>query len=96
MLITIAHYTIAAGCEEKVLALVAELEIASREEAGCLAFDGYLKIGNASALVLLERYESVEAFEAHRATPHFERLVLGQIVPLLSERTVDSFTVSES
>ncbi len=79
-----------------MLDLVAELEIASRAEPGCLAFDAYSKTGDASALVLLERYESAAAFEAHRTTPHFERLVLGQIVPLLRERTVESFTVPEA
>jgi quinol monooxygenase YgiN len=96
MFLTIAQYTIAAGNEQAVLGLVAELEIASREEPGCLSFDAYLKTGDANSLVLLERYESPAAFEAHRATPHFARLVLGQIVPLLDARAVESFTTPEA
>ncbi|CAN5521742.1 antibiotic biosynthesis monooxygenase [soil metagenome] len=95
MHLTIAHYTIAPGNERAVVDLVSELETASREEPGCLAFDAYVKTGDASDLVLLERYETSAAFESHRATAHFERLVLGQIVPLLSSRTVESFTLPE-
>jgi hypothetical protein len=56
MFLTIAHYTIADGNEAAVLALVAELEAASREEPGCLSFDAYLKTGDADSLLLLERY----------------------------------------
>ena len=96
MFLTIAHYTISAGNERAVLDLVCELETESRTEEGCVAFDAYLKPGDDRELVLLERYETAADFDAHRATPHFERLVLGQIVPLLSSRTVESFTLPES
>jgi len=95
MFLTIAHYTIDSGNEQAVLDLVAELEVASREEPGCVSFDAYLKTGTADQLVLLERYESAADFEAHRATRHFERIVIGGILPLLSSRTVESFTVPE-
>jgi quinol monooxygenase YgiN len=93
MFLTIAHYTIADGNEAAVLALVAELEAASREEPGCLSFDAYLKTGDADSLLLLERYVSPAAFEAHRATPHFQALVVDRIAPLLSERRVETFTL---
>ncbi|MET4704708.1 antibiotic biosynthesis monooxygenase family protein [Frigoribacterium sp. UYMn621] len=96
MFLTIAHYTITAGNERSVLELVSELEAASREEEGCISFDAYLKTGDSQQLVLLERYESAADFETHRASPHFERLVLGQIVPLLAARTVESFTLLEA
>jgi quinol monooxygenase YgiN len=95
MFLTIAHYTIADSNEAAVLELVAELENASREEPGCLSFDAYRKTGDPHGLLLLERYVSPAAFESHRASLHFTRLVLEQIVPLLSGRTVESFTVPE-
>jgi quinol monooxygenase YgiN len=93
MLLVIARYTIAQGNRDRVLSLVAELETTSRGEDGCLAFDAYLKTDSSDVLMLVERYQSPAAFDAHRATPHFARLVLEQIVPLLRERTVESFTV---
>ena len=33
----------------------------------------------------------IEAFEEHRATPHFKELVLEQIVPRLEKRTIEMF-----
>ncbi|HEY0259706.1 MAG TPA: antibiotic biosynthesis monooxygenase family protein [Lacisediminihabitans sp.] len=92
MFLVIATYTIAQGHESAVLELVRRLELASREEPGCISFDSYLKVGDDRALVLLERYESDRAFESHRATPHFRALVLEGIVPQLTDRRVETFT----
>ena len=91
--LAIAHYTIAAGNVEAVEALVIRLEVASRAEPGCLGFDSYSKVGDELRVVLVEKYESQESFDAHRATPHFADLVLGQLVPLLTERRVEQFPV---
>ena len=44
-------------------------------------------------IVLLERYASRDAFSAHRESPHFNDLVLDQIVPLLDSRVVESYDV---
>ncbi|TXN31964.1 putative quinol monooxygenase [Lacisediminihabitans profunda] len=95
MFLAIAHYTVADGNESAVLALVAELESASRAEPGCLAFDAYLKVGSARRVVLIERYRSEADFALHRETEHFARLVLAQIVPLLEERSVESWELPD-
>jgi quinol monooxygenase YgiN len=93
--LAIARYTIAEGSERAVLDLVAELEAASRQEPGCLAFDAYLKAGDDRLLVLIERYRSDEDFQRHRETEHFARLVLGRIVPLLEDRSVESWNLPD-
>lgn len=91
----IARYTIAAGNEEAVHALLRELAAAARTEPGNLAFDVCALVSDPRQVVLLERYVSRAAFEDHRTTPHFRRLVLEQIVPLLDSRVVEQFDASE-
>jgi quinol monooxygenase YgiN len=87
----IARYTISAGQEEDVLALLAQLIAAVREEPGNLAFTAYRQLGEDRNVVLLERYASPEALAAHRETAHFKDLVLGEIVPRLDSRVVEIY-----
>jgi hypothetical protein len=46
-----------------------------------------------SSYVLLERYASHEALAAHRATSHFQEIVIGRLVPLLADRWIEEFEV---
>jgi quinol monooxygenase YgiN len=89
----IARYTIAAGNEDEVLALLPRLAEASRGEPGNLAYAAYRQLDDDRAVVLLERYASEEAVAEHRETPHFKELALGRIVPLLESRIVESYAV---
>jgi quinol monooxygenase YgiN len=91
----IARYTIAAGNEDEVLALLPALAEASQAEPGNLAFQIYRRHGDDRDVVLLERYASREAFAAHRASAHFEDLVLGRIAPLLDSRVVEVFEATD-
>jgi quinol monooxygenase YgiN len=90
----IARYTISAGRETDVLAKLSTLQAAARTEPGNLAFDVYRDVGDDRSVVLLERYTSKDAFAAHRETPHFTEVVLGQIVPLLDHRVVETYDVA--
>ena len=45
--------------------------------------------------MLLERYASREALDAHRQTPHFTGTLLTQIAPLLETRTVEDYDVPD-
>jgi len=87
----IARYTIAEGRQDEVLALLPKLAEASRAEPGNLAFVVYRRLDSDREVVLLERYTSREAFAAHRETPHFQDLVLDQIVPRLDSRVVETY-----
>ncbi len=91
----IARHTMKPGTDETVLRLVGELVAASRQEAGNLAFEAFRSADDPNRYVLLERYVSREAVAAHRATPHFQTIVLDQLVPLLAERTVEELDVPE-
>ena len=89
----IARYTISAGKEQEVLPLVDELVRASRTEPGHLSFAAYHRLDDDREIVLLERYVSREAFDAHRETPHFKELVRDQIIPRLDSRVVEAYDV---
>jgi quinol monooxygenase YgiN len=91
----IAHYTISAGNENEVFALLPKLAAASRAEPGNVSFVAYRGLDDDRDVVLLERYASKDAFAAHRESAHFKDLVLGQIVPLLDNRVVESYEVAD-
>ena len=92
----IARHTMQPGREDTVLPLVERLVDATRSEPGNLSFDAYRSVRDPASYVLLERYASHEALAAHRATPHFQEILLSQIVPLLAHRTVEEYDVPGS
>jgi quinol monooxygenase YgiN len=92
----IARHTIRPGHEQEVLTLLDGFIAAARAEPGNLAFDAFRKIGDERRYVLLERYASRQALVAHRKTSHFTEVLLGQIVPLLDDRTIEEYDVPAS
>ncbi len=95
MFLVLAHYSIATGNHSSVLDLVTELAQTSRQEDGCLGFDSYVNTDDDSELLLVERYETADDFAAHRESTAYQELVVEQIIPLLSDRSVESFTVPD-
>jgi quinol monooxygenase YgiN len=91
----IARYTISAGKQDEVLPLLDELVQASRSEPGNLSFVAYRQLDDDRNIVLLERYASRDAFNAHRETSHFKELVVDQIIPRLDSRVVESYDVAD-
>jgi quinol monooxygenase YgiN len=91
----IARYVVPEENREKVLGLLRQLADQSRQEPGNVAFTVFENIDDPTWLVLLERYRSREALAAHRETNHFRTLVIGQIVPLLTERSVEELDTDE-
>lgn len=91
----IARHTTADGERDAVLAILAKLIEASRKEPGNLAFDAYTNMNDPRSYVLLERYASRAAFAAHRESPHFKELMLGQMLPKLASRVVEQYDVVE-
>jgi quinol monooxygenase YgiN len=91
----IARHMVARGNARTVFPMLAELIAAARTEPGNLAFDAFRSIEDPLSYVLLERYTSREAFAEHRETPHFKDIMLGQILPLLANRTIEQYDVSD-
>ena len=76
-----------AGEEERVEAALKEMRAASRAEPGNLDSQVLRDPGQRAVFVLYERYVDEAAFDAHRATAHFDTWLIAQVLPALDERT---------
>ena len=72
--------------EEFLAGMTANAEASVRDEPGCLRFDVSAVTADPNRFFLYELYTDAEAFEAHKASPHFaqwrtvaERVVVGQV-----------------
>lgn len=73
MFVILVEFQIKADRLDEFLALVNEnAEQSLRDEAGCLRFDVLTPVGGESMVLLYEIYDGHEAFEIHRASPHFQ------------------------
>ena len=57
--------------DEFLAAITANAEATVRDEPGCLRFDVSEVEGDGNRFVFYELYADADAFEAHRAAPHF-------------------------
>lgn len=85
---TFAKWKVKEGQLDLVLNLLAEVAKKSGEEKGNLFYKVHQSNTDANTLILFEGYTDATAVEAHRNSDHFQKLVLGQIVPSLQDREV--------
>ena len=64
---------------------------AARKEPGCRQFEALVDPKDRTKVLLFEVYDDEKAFEAHQATPHFQKY-LAEAVPLLASRERQVFT----
>lgn len=64
-----------AEVREEMLALLAEVEAASRADDGCVSYGYYESITDPGALVAVEEWRDQAALEDHLRQPHVARLV---------------------
>jgi quinol monooxygenase YgiN len=83
-----AQWRVQPGHLDEVLTLLGEVAAKSTREPGNLFYEVHQSTADRQLLVLHEAYRDEPALAAHRATEHFQRLVLGKIVPLLAHREV--------
>ena len=86
MITIIARWTIDPSNMETVMEQLPRLVEGSRSEPGCLAYTPYIEHGAPNSILIFEQYKSMEAIEAHRASEHFQKIAVAQIVPLLKTR----------
>jgi quinol monooxygenase YgiN len=66
---------IVSSSEEDISAMkdaIASMEAASRDEAGCLDYTFSIEVNKPSVLRITEKWETVEALQAHFQTPHMQ------------------------
>ena len=84
-----AEWRVQAG-QEKAVAdlLLSVMEAVRKHEPGNLQYVAHQDPVEPAHFFLYEQYANKAAYETHRAAPHYQEIVLKQIVPLLTERKV--------
>ncbi len=60
--------------------------LVASHEPGCKLYQANRSPENRDLFLLYEHYSDQEAFLGHRATPHFQRIIEGTIIPMLERR----------
>ncbi|HET6736372.1 putative quinol monooxygenase [Mycobacterium sp.] len=72
-----------------VLAHIAALRPQSLAEPGCLGYEAFQGLDQPTTVVLIEHYRDGAALDTHRSSSHYKELVVGRILPLLTDRRVE-------
>lgn len=75
MIYVYAVSVIKEGQSEKYLEIAKEMAEKSRKETGNVNYDVCQSLENPLEFAMFERWESLEALQAHEQTPHFLELV---------------------
>jgi (4S)-4-hydroxy-5-phosphonooxypentane-2,3-dione isomerase len=86
-LIQNVQFTFAPEDAAEAEAMFRELCDASRSEAGVVSFDVGRSQANANVFALWEVYRDQGAFDFHKNTGHYQRLVTDGVRPLAKERS---------
>ncbi|MFT5696806.1 MAG: quinol monooxygenase YgiN [Myxococcota bacterium] len=70
MLVVVAEVTVAAGAIEGVRDALATMETESRNEPGCQTYAFSVDVNDATMVRITERWDSMDALQAHFKTPH--------------------------
>ena len=81
-----AIWTAKEGQEEHILEVIKKMTLLSRQEPGCLHYQAQRSLTDPRVFFLYEQYVDAAGYEAHMATPHFERYVKGEAIPHLESR----------
>lgn len=89
--VLLALWTAQEGKEQVIREVIKTMTPLSRAEPGCLQYQAHVSGENPRLFFLYEQYADQAAIDAHRATPHFQRHVLGGAIPNLESRQVTVF-----
>lgn len=80
------------GEEKRVEETIIKMTPLSRAEEGNLFYQAQVNPEDPRTFFLYEQYVDEAAYEAHKATPHFQENVFGYIIDYLEDRSVKTFT----
>ena len=72
MIYVVAELTLKPGSAEKAAAAARKAVAETNKEKGCIFYQMHLNVGDPTKLVVVERWESREALDAHIQTPHLK------------------------
>lgn len=91
MFTVIAHYIAKPEHADEVATLLPQLAKLSRTEPGNESYRISRDLDEPAKFIIVEKYGSSDDFAAHRETEHFQSIGIGQIIPLLEDRQVETF-----
>src|SRR5437763_2225763 len=84
------------GEEDRVWGAIAKLIAPSRAEPGCLMYQPHRAVENPRVFYIYEQYIDEAAYEAHGASPHFQKHAIGEGIPLLESRGREFYETIEN
>lgn len=93
--VVIATWKANPGEREKVMRILEDMTPGNRSEPKMLHFQAQVSTTDPDTIVLYEHYTDPSGYEDHRATEAFQTKVLGEAIPLLADRHVQTFTTIE-
>jgi quinol monooxygenase YgiN len=75
---------------EEIKSALTAVAAAAREEPGCLDYVPCTVDGDPDHVMIWEQYADQAAAEAHRATPHFKKYVVGVLYQKMRQRSVEN------
>jgi quinol monooxygenase YgiN len=96
MVIVIARFRPRPDRFDEFLALLHDVQAASREDDGCLNYGYYREVADDMAFIAVEEWADAAALEAHLGTPHVARLIAALPVHAAEQVQIAAHTVSES
>ena len=86
--VVIAEWVARDGAVAEVTDIIRSMVAPSRNEPGCLSYEPLQSVDDPRRFTLVEEYDDEDAYEAHRASEHFQSLVVGRALALLDRRVV--------
>lgn len=96
MVVLVAGYRARPGQGEAVAEAMREVVAHSRQEPGCLLYFVNRSRDDPNRFVLYEHYRDQAAVDAHRASAHFQEVVVSRVIPLLESREFGLYDLVEA
>src|SRR4051812_39285086 len=91
MLNLLVTYMINPGHEEEAVQLLSHMVAPTRAEPGNLMYLVHRSVNEPRRFMLYEQYKDQAAFDAHRASEHFQQYITGGIRQIAESRVADVF-----
>lgn len=86
MIVLVVRYLGKQGRGDEIAEAMREMAPLAREEDGCELYLVARSTQNRDAFFLHEHYRDERAYDVHRETEHFKRIVEGRVMPMLESR----------
>ena len=91
MICVTVTYIIQPGHEGEAVGLFRNMVEPTRAEPGNIMYVAHRSTSDPRKFLLYEQYVDMDAFETHRATPHFQEYVANGLFKIMESRTPEFF-----